>query len=101
MGVFAYDKGVIPYLDSKLKLDNGIYIANVDETGPAFKNGIRVGSIITQIDGNAINTMMQLRTYIYSKNPGDTINVTHISNGKTTTVPIKLEAKEKDGLLTR
>ena len=35
MGVFAYDKEVIPYFDKNIKLDNGIYIANVDEAGPA------------------------------------------------------------------
>lgn len=101
MGVFAYDKEVIPYLDSNLKLDNGIYIANVDTAGPAYKSGIRVGCIITHVDGIAMNTMMQLRTYIYSKSPGDVINVTHISGGKTMMLQIKLAAKERDGLLTR
>lgn len=93
LGVFAYDKEVIPYLDGGIKLDNGIYIASVDEDGPAYKNGIRVGCIMTQIDGREINTMMDLRCLIYSKNPGDVINITHISGGKTETVQITLAAK--------
>jgi len=38
--------------------------------GPAYKSGIRVGCIMTQIDGEEISTMMQLRCVIYSKNPG-------------------------------
>ncbi|MFZ5986864.1 MAG: S1C family serine protease [Bacillota bacterium] len=101
MGVFAYDREVIPYLNSNIKLDNGIYIANVDENGPAYKSGIRVGCIITQVDGQDVNTMLQLRTYVYSKNPGDIINVTHIDNGRPETIQIKLAAKEKDGLITR
>lgn len=103
LGVFAYDKEVIPYLDSTINIDNGIYVANVDQSGPAYKAGIRVGCIIKQVDGINVNTMIQLRSYIYSKKPGDTINVTHISQetGKTVTVPVKLAAKEKDGLLTR
>lgn len=101
MGVFAYDREVIPYLNNDLKLDKGIYIATVDQNGPAFKSGIHEGCIITQVDGLDISTMLQLRTYIYSKNPGDTINVTHISGGKTASVPIRLAAKEKDGLVTR
>jgi len=101
LGVFAYDREVIPYLNNGIRLDNGIYAANVDESGPAFKSGIRVGGIITQVDGRNINTMMQLRTYIYSKYPGDTITVTHINNGQTGTLQIKLAAKEKDGLVTR
>jgi len=101
MGVFAYDKEVIPYLNSDLKIDNGIYVSNIDDNGPAAKAGIKVGCIITKVDGNAINTMMQLRTYIYSKSPGDTIQVTHISDGKTMEAAIKLAAKETAGLVTR
>lgn len=101
MGVFAYDKEVIPYLNNNLKIDNGIYVVNIDENGPAFKKGIKVGCIITKIDDNVINTMLQLRTYIYSKNPGDTINVTHISEGNTMVAAIKLSAKDTEGLVTR
>lgn len=101
MGVFAYDKEIIPYMDNTIKLDAGIYVSNVDNAGPAYKAGLRQGCVITQVDGNNITTMAQLRSYIYSKNPGDTINVTHLSNGKTMTVPITLAQKNKDGLITR
>lgn len=103
MGVFAYDREVMPYVNNNVKLDKGIYVANVDPNGPAAKKGIKVGCIITQVDGIDMHTMLQLRTYIYSKNPGDTLNVTHIAKdtGKTATVPITLIAKEKDGLVTR
>jgi len=103
LGVFAYDKQVIPYMDGSLKIDNGIYVANVDEKGPAYESGIREGCIISEVDGIKINTMMQLRTYFYSKNPGDTIKVTHLAKGSNEfiTVPIKLAAKERDGLITR
>lgn len=103
IGVFAYDKEVIPFVDGNLKIDTGIYVAEVDESGPAYNNGIRLGCIIKEVDGVKIDTMMQLRTHIYSKRPGDTINVTHVAEetGEIITVPIKLAAKEKDGLLTR
>lgn len=101
MGIFAYDKDVVPYLNKNISLDKGIYVANVDENGPAAKSGLKVGCVIKQVDGHDINTMMQLRSYIYSKKPGDTINITHLSDGKTMTVPVRLAAKEKDGLLTR
>ena len=103
MGIFAYDKEVIPQMDPSVKLDKGIYVVNVDERGPAFKNGIREGCIITQVDGNDVHTMLQLRCYIYSKRPGDTINVTHMMKGSKNfeTIPIRLGAKEIDGLITR
>ncbi|ADU73193.1 S1-C subfamily serine protease [Acetivibrio thermocellus AD2] len=101
LGVFAYDKDIIPYLDGNVKVQNGVYVANVDENGPAYKSGIRVGCIMTQIDGEEISTMMQLRCVIYSKNPGDVVTIRHISNGKPQTVQVRLAAKEKDGLVTR
>lgn len=103
LGVFAYDKEAVPYLQQNLKLDKGIYVVKVDKNGPAHKNGIREGCIILQVDGIDMHTMMQLRTYIYSKNPGDVIKVTHLSQetGKAITVPIKLSSKERDGLITR
>lgn len=103
MGVFAYDKEVMPYIDGNLKLDKGVYVANVDKAGPAFKSGLREGCIIRQVDGTDMNTMLQLRTHIYSKNPGDVINVTHVSKetGEIITVPVKLTAKDRDGLITR
>lgn len=101
LGVFAYDREVIPYLDSGIKLSTGIYVVNVDEKGPAAKSGIKEGCIITQVDGIDISTMLQLRTQIYSKKPGDVVNITHLENGTSKTVQVKLSAKEKDGLITR
>ncbi len=100
LGVFAYDKEVVPYIDNTKSLDNGVYIANIDDNGPAYKSGLRVGCIITQVDGKVINTMIQLRTYIYSKKPGDTINLT-CEDHTTKSISIQLVAKEKDGLITR
>jgi S1-C subfamily serine protease len=100
LGVFAYDKEVVPYIDNTKIADNGVYVANIDENGPAYKSGLRVGCIITHVDEKPINTMMQLRTYIYSKKPGDTINITCESH-TTKNVSIQLAKKEKDGLITR
>lgn len=101
MGIFAYDREAITYMDNNYKLDSGIYVVQVDKAGPAYKSGIKEGCIITSVDGRKMDTMMDLRCYIYSKKPGDIINVTHLSKGKTETVQIRLAAKIKDGLVTR
>ncbi|WP_010681311.1 S1C family serine protease [Acetivibrio cellulolyticus] len=101
LGVFAYDKEVVPYLDNTINIDSGVYISNIDENGPAYMSGLRVGSIMTEVDGKEINTMMQLRAYMYSKKPGDTITITYREGDATKNSSIKLAAKEKDGLVTR
>lgn len=103
MGIFAYDKSVKNYIDGNTGVENGIYVSHVDNSGPAYKAGIRVGCIISRIDDMDISTMLELRSYLYSKLPGDTINVTHLVHGTNqwVTAPIQLIAKEKDGLVTR
>jgi len=101
LGVFAYDKEVIPFLDRRIMLNSGIYVANVDKASPAYKAGIKEGCVITKVDGNNINTMIDLRAYLYSKSPEDTIRITHFMNGKTVTVPVKLQLKKDFGLITR
>lgn len=103
LGLFAYDKAVIPQIDGAADVPNGIYVAHVDEDGPAYRGGIRNGCIIRQVDDTEINTMMQLRTFIYSKSPGDSIRVTHLMHGTDNwvTTTIVLAEKIRDGLITR
>lgn len=93
LGIFAYDKSVIPYLDSNLNLDEGIYIAQISLDGPSASVGLKVGDIITKIDDREVNTMSQLRNYIYQKNPNDTVNLTILRNGKESIVPVVLGRK--------
>ena len=81
MGVYAYDKEVIPYLNNDISFSNGIYVAQIIKNGPAEKTDIKEGDIINSIDGKQLNTMNDLREYIYSKNPNDIVTL-QISRGR-------------------
>ena len=83
LGIYAYDKDVVPYVSSTPNFSSGIYVVYIDETSPAISSGIQVGDIITSIDGNSVNTMIELREYIYSKSPGDTVSI-DVSRGYIT-----------------
>ena len=99
MGIFAYDRNVMNYLDNGIKLDKGIYVATVDNNGPAAKGGVKVGDVITHIDNIEVNTMMDLRTYVYNKGVGSQVNISYYSGGKPITAGIVLESKPNgDGL---
>ena len=74
MGVYAYDREVIPYLDENISFSKGIYVAQIIKNGPAANTELRDGDIITSIDGNELETMNDLREYIYSKKPNDVVN---------------------------
>lgn len=90
LGIFAYDKEVIPYLDSEVEFENGIYVVQISTDGPAANSGLRIGDIITKIDENEINKMSTLRNYIYQKNPKDKITLTINRQGKEYTLDLTL-----------
>ena len=76
LGIYGYDKEVIPYLESDLNINSGVYIANILKDGVLFNKGIVVGDVITKIDGNEINKMNDLKKYIYTKNPKENVKLT-------------------------
>mgnify|MGYP004613428481 FL=1 len=82
MGIYVYDKEVIPYLDNNIiTFTKGIYVAQIIKNGPADNTELKEKDIITSIDGKEINSMNSLREYIYTKKPGDIIQL-EISRGK-------------------
>ena len=93
LGVFAFDKAAIPYLDSNVKLNSGVYIVQISVDGPAAKSGLKVGDIITKIDGIEIDQMSDLRRYIYSKDPNDKIKATVLRNNKEQNFTLTLGKK--------
>lgn len=94
MGIFAYDKKVIPYIDSTIDFDCGIYIEQIIKNSPADKAKLAVGDIITTIDGIEINKMSQLKEYIYTKKPGDEVTLNVLKNKNNKEVKIKLVKKQ-------
>lgn len=82
LGIYGYDKEVIPYLDSELNIESGIYIATIQADGPLFNKELLVGDIITRIDDMEINKMSDLKRYIYTKLPGENVNL-QIKRGNT------------------
>lgn len=93
LGIYAYDKEVIPYLDSNLEIDNGIYVIDTIKNGAAYTAGIKANDIITKIDNISLNKMTDLRTYIYTKKPGDEVTLQVVRKGIT--APVKIELGRK------
>ncbi len=54
LGIFAYDKNVIPYLEENLKLDSGIYVAQINPNSPAYQYGLRQKDILLEVDRKKI-----------------------------------------------
>ena len=93
LGIYGYDKEVIPYLDSTINIDSGVYIAKILKDGPLYNMGIIETDIITKIDDTEINKMNDLKKYIYSKNPEDTVRLTILRKNEKLTFDVKLGYK--------
>ena len=82
IGIYAYDKEVIPYLTSiGQNFNKGIYVVKIIPNGPADNTELKEGDVITSFDGIEINTMNELREYIYTKKPGEDVSL-KIQRGK-------------------
>lgn len=82
IGILAYDSNVIPYLSSTPNnFSSGIYVVQISANSPASSSLLQEGDIINSIDGISISTMNDLREYIYTKKPNDTVSL-DISRGK-------------------
>lgn len=93
LGIFAYDKNIISYIAPNVEFQNGIYIEQISEDSPAKKTDLKVGDIITKIDGIELINMCDLREYIYTKNPGDEVSLDILRNKSNLTIKIKLSKK--------
>ncbi len=93
LGIYAYDKEVIPYLDNTINIEEGIYVIDVIPNGPASNVGIMPNDIILKIDGKPLNKMTELRSYIYTKKPEQEVTLQILRRGIITPVKIALGRK--------
>ena len=73
-----------------LGLDEGVLVTSMPRGGPAYASGIRVGDIITSLNGIPTADMPSFLSTLWSFRPGDEISVAFQSGGKTRTVKLTL-----------
>ena len=90
LGIFAYDKNVIPYLNQELEVSKGIYVGQISLDSPVSRTNLKIGDVITKIDELELNKMCDLRCYIYTKKPGDEVVLTVLRNDKEQQIKVTL-----------
>ena len=68
----------------------GIYVRNVEDFSAAQKAGLKVGDVITAVDGKKITTMNELNDIKNSHSIGDELKLTVTRDGKSMDVTITL-----------
>jgi len=87
-----------------LKDNHGAVVGLVNKGGPGDKAGIKAGDVIVTIDGKSITDANELTMAVVSHQPGESITLGVVRDGKPETVrvtlaqrPTGLEAEKSDG----
>ena len=90
MGISGIDTTQAAYYSNAPDFDEGLYVVSVEDGKGADNAGIQEGDIILKVDDEEINSMLQLKTYLYSLNAGDVVTVTYQRNNMTQTAEVTL-----------
>jgi serine protease Do len=71
---------------------SGALISQVEAGSPAAKAGIKVGDVITELNGKKMDNSGQLQAAISAQRPGDKVTLGVIRDGKSLSVPVTLES---------
>src|SRR5712672_1215613 len=95
MGVGIND--VTPENATFFHLNNatGALISQVEADSPAAKAGIKVGDVITELNGKKMDNSGQLQAAISAQRPGNKVTLTVMRDGKTLNLPVTLESITK------
>ena len=80
--------------DVDLGTMEGIYVAKVLEESSAEEAGLKVGDVITAIDGKEMNKMADLQEYLAKKRPGDKVSVSYLRDKKKASKTMTLKNEQ-------
>lgn len=100
MGIGISD--VTPENAKFFHVDNseGAVVSQVEDNSPAAKAGLKVGDVVTELNGQKISDASQLQIEVGQKHPGSVIKLQVLRDGKTITVPVTLEemgSRDREG----
>lgn len=86
--------------DLNMERPRGVYLRQVQPNSPAERGGLLGGDVILSLDGIEVNHFNHLQTLIYSRDPGETINLQIMRQSQLHQVAVVLGEREDDQLLS-
>jgi serine protease Do len=75
----------------------GAVVTQVQPDDPGSKAGLKIGDVITGIDGQNVNDAGQLQVEVGQRQPGTIIKLDIVRDGKAMTLPVTLGDMDKHG----
>jgi serine protease Do len=70
---------------------SGAVVTQVEADSPGEKAGLKIGDVITEVDGQPVTDAGDLQVVIGSKKPGTKVSLTVLRDGKNISLPVTLE----------
>jgi serine protease Do len=90
LGVLARDVTAADVEIFQLPVAQGAKVMQVVEGGPAALAGVELGDVIIAVDGHEIDSASDLQATLAEFEPGSTVQLEVIRNGKETSIPVEL-----------
>jgi len=74
---------------------SGALITQVEPDSPGAKAGLKVGDIITELNGKTVNDAGELQVVVGQSQPGTTLRLKALRDGKSEDLPVTLESMNK------
>jgi serine protease Do len=74
---------------------NGVLVSAISKGGPAEQAGLKVGDIITSVDGKQVKDGDELVTIISAKKPGSMVKIGYGRNGQTQSADVTIQDRTK------
>lgn len=74
-----------------LTSNQGAVITQVEADSPGGKAGLHIGDVITDVNGNKVTDAGELQVAVGQSQPGTSLKLTILRDGKQMTVPVTLE----------
>ncbi|WP_404456834.1 S1C family serine protease [Oceanobacillus kapialis] len=101
LGVEIYSLDEVPQaewrdtLNLPNEVEGGVYVWSVEPLSPADQAGLKRLDVITELDGTAVNNMIELRKILYQeKEIGEEVTVTYYREGERNETTLTLGTQE-------
>jgi S1-C subfamily serine protease len=100
LGLSSQDLATVPaqtQQENGVKTSDGAFVVEVRAGSAAADAGLRVGDVITAVDGQPVTSSSDVVAAVHSHQAGDSITITYERAGQRATIEVRLRSRAQSG----